>query len=68
MVCACWMYANTDTGIICNPCDRYSRENVQAGSKNSFFLVRKFLQAYDLEGHKLGSLQRTEDIGGDIGR
>lgn len=33
MVCACCMYANTDMVIICNPCDRYSRENVQAGSK-----------------------------------
>lgn len=61
------MYANTDTGIICNLCDRYSREHVQAGSKKSFFLVRKFLQAYDLEGHKLRPLQRMESIGGDVG-
>lgn len=64
MVCECWMYANTDMGIICNPCDRYSRENVQAGSKKSFFLVRKFLQAYGLQGHKLRPLQRMEGMGG----
>lgn len=65
MVCTCWMCANTantDTGVICNPCDRYSRENVQAGSKKSFFLVRKFLQAYDLQGHKLRLHHRKEDM------
>lgn len=64
MVCACWMYANTDMGIICNPCDRYFSENVQAGSKKPFFLVKQFLQAYCLEVHKLRLLQRMEGLGG----
>lgn len=41
MVCECWMYANTDMGIICNPRDRYSRENVQVGSKKIFLPCKK---------------------------
>lgn len=32
--------------------------------KKSFFLVRKFLQAYDLHEHKLRLLQRMEGMGG----
>lgn len=64
------MYANIDMGIICNPWDRCSRENVQAGSKKkkkSFFLVRKFLQAYCvLQGHKLRPHQKMEVFAGGM--